>query len=324
MGSPVPTGGEQTAGYRGRFAPSPTGPLHFGSLIAAVASFADARAAGGAWLVRMEDLDRPREVPGAAGRILDTLSAFGLHWDGEVLYQNSRSEAYEAALARLAEAQLTYPCVCSRAEVAAAGRTGPEGPIYPGTCRNRIPEGRPPRAVRLRTDGALIRFSDRIQGPQRQVVAESVGDFVIRRADGIHAYHLAVVLDDAFQGITQVVRGADLLASTPRQILLQRSLGVPTPIYAHVPLALGPDGRKLSKSLASAPVDPADPLPALHRAWGFLGQHPLGRVGSPSAFWSLAIPCWRIDRVPPRPSAAWGSFAQTATAAAADRSFVLR
>jgi glutamyl-Q tRNA(Asp) synthetase len=318
MGSPASPGGEQTAGYRGRFAPSPTGPLHFGSLIAAVASFADARAAGGTWLVRMEDLDRPREVPGAARRILDTLAAFGLHWDGEVRYQSNRGEAYEAALMRLAEAGLTYPCGCSRSEIAATGRVGPEGPIYPGTCRDRVPDGRTPRALRLRTEGALIRFSDRIQGPQRQAVAESVGDFVIRRADGIHAYHLAVVLDDAWQGVTRVVRGADLLTSTPRQILLQRSLGLPTPDYAHVPLALGPDGRKLSKSLASAPVDPADPLPALHRAWDFLGQRPLGRVASSTAFWALAIPSWRIDRVPPRPSVASDSFADPAPSA--DRS----
>ena len=305
MGSPVPPGSGRTMTYRGRFAPSPTGPLHFGSLIAAVASFADARAAGGAWLVRMEDLDRPREVPGAARRILDTLAAFGLHWDGEVLFQKSRTEAYESALDRLAEVRLTYPCGCSRAEVAAAGRSGPEGPIYPGTCRAGVPEGRSARAQRLRTEGARIGFVDRIQGPQHQVLAETVGDFVVRRADGIHAYHLAVVLDDAWQDITRVVRGADLLASTPRQILLQRVLDLPTPEYAHVPLALGPDGRKLSKSLASAPVDPADPLPALRRAWDFLGQVPLGRVESPLSFWSRAIPSWRMDRVPARHCSAW-------------------
>ncbi len=307
MGASAPPDRDHLDGYRGRFAPSPTGPLHFGSLIAAVASLAAARAQGGVWLVRMEDLDRPRELPGAARQILDTLAAFGLHWDGGVLYQSNRTEAYEAAMTRLAESDLTYPCACSRSQVAAAGHFGPEGAIYPGTCRSGLSQDHQDRALRLRTDGPEIRFVDRIQGAQRQVVAESVGDFVIRRADGIHAYHLAVVLDDAWQGITQVVRGADLLASTPRQILLQGALGLPTPAYAHVPLALGPDGRKLSKSLASAPVDPADPLPALRRAWAFLGQVPVGSVGSPGQFWSQAIPLWRIDRVPPRLSTTLGS-----------------
>lgn len=295
------------ARYRGRFAPSPTGPLHFGSLIAAVASFADARAQGGVWWVRMEDLDRPREAPGAARRILDTLATFGLHWDDAVLYQSTRAEAYEEALARLTGLGLTYPCACSRSQVASAGRRGAEGPIYPGTCRPGLHPDQAGRTLRLRTDGPEIRFSDRIQGPQRQVVAELVGDFVIRRADGIPAYHLAVVLDDAWQGVTQVVRGADLLASTPRQILLQQALGLPTPTYAHVPLALGPDGRKLSKSLAAAPVDSADPMPTLRRAWSFLGQVDLGRLPSPEAFWSRAIPQWRLERVPPLPSVPWGA-----------------
>jgi glutamyl-Q tRNA(Asp) synthetase len=307
MGPSAPRDRARPNSYRGRFAPSPTGPLHFGSLIAAVASFADARAQGGIWLVRMEDLDRPRERPGAARQILDTLAAFGLHWDGEVLYQSNRSEVYEEALTRLAESNLTYPCACSRSQVASAGRLGPDGPIYPRTCRSGVPVGRRARALRLRAEGPEIRFADRIQGAQAQVVAESVGDFVVRRADGIHAYHLAVVLDDAWQGINQVVRGADLLASTPRQILLQQALGLPTPAYAHVPLALGPDRRKLSKSLASAPVDPADPLPALRRAWEFLGQVPLGSAGSAGLFWSQAIPLWHIDRVPPRFSTTLGS-----------------
>lgn len=300
MGASAPFGTQRAAGYRGRFAPSPTGPLHFGSLVAAVASLADARAAGGAWLVRMEDLDRPREVPGAARQILHSLAAFGLHWDGEVLHQSTRTHAYQGALAELSAAGLTYECGCSRGRVAASGRMGPEGPIYPGSCRNTTPEGQGPHALRLRTEGPEIRFSDRIQGPQGQLVAEALGDFVVRRADGIHAYHLAVVLDDAWQGITRVVRGADLLASTPRQILLQRALGLPTPDYAHVPLVLGPDGRKLSKSLASAPLDPTDPLPALRLAWDFLGQVPLGHTGSPGQFWSRAIERWRIDRVPVR------------------------
>lgn len=284
---------------RGRFAPSPTGRLHFGSLIAAVASFADARAQGGEWLLRMEDLDRVREVPGAAQDIMDTLAAFGLDHDGAPVFQSERTDAYAQALDRLAALGLVYGCACSRAQVA---RRGPEGHIYPGTCRGAKLPDRPGVALRLIADGPPVRFHDLIQGEQEQEVDTWVGDFVVRRADLIHAYQLAVVVDDAWQGIDRVVRGADLLHSTPRQILLQRLLGLPTPVYAHVPLALGPDGRKLSKSLACAPVDPADPLPALLRAWSFLGQPPLPRPGSVAQFWGSAIARWRIGRVPARVS----------------------
>lgn len=283
---------------RGRFAPSPTGALHFGSLIAAVASRAQALAHGGEWFVRMEDLDRPREVPGAARALLDTLLALGLEWHGPVIYQSARTDVYEAALSRLADCGLVYPCGCTRSEIAAAGPLGPEGPIYPGTCRNGLPPGREARALRLRTGPGKIRFRDLIQGAQLQDVALTAGDFVLRRADGIHAYQLAVVVDDAWQGIDQVVRGADLLLSTPRQILLQRALGLPSPIYAHVPLALDSAGRKLSKSLASAPVDPSDPLPTLRRAWSWLGQVPAPARCSVADFWTHAIAHWRIDRVP--------------------------
>lgn len=285
--------------YRGRFAPSPTGPLHFGSLLAAMASYADARACGGSWLVRMEDIDRPREVPGAAANILKTLKSLGLEWDEPIVYQRDRTEAYAVALASLTRQGRTYPCGCSRAEIARHGRPGPEGPVYPGTCRHGLPPGRQPRSLRIKTDAHPLRFTDRIQGEQTQSVRDSVGDFVLRRADGIHAYQLAVVVDDAWQGITHVVRGADLLGSTPRQILLQRALGAAQPSYAHIPLMLDEQGRKLSKSLASAPVDAADPLPALHRAWTCLGQTPLGHVGSPAEFWRRAIATWRIDEVPP-------------------------
>ncbi|AFL75837.1 tRNA glutamyl-Q(34) synthetase GluQRS [Thiocystis violascens] len=300
------------AGYRGRFAPSPTGPLHFGSLLAAVASYADARAHAGAWLVRMEDLDRAREVPGAADGILRTLQAFGFVWDEPVLFQRHRSDAYQSALDRLAARGLTYPCGCSRAEIARLGLPGREGPIYPGTCRTAgLPPGRLPRTVRLRAPAPPIAFVDRIQGAQEQSIAEAVGDFVLRRADGIHAYQLAVVVDDAWQGITQVVRGADLLLSTPRQILLQRFLDLLQPDYAHVPLAVDTEGRKLSKSLAAAPVDPSDPLPALRRAWELLGQKALplesSRRGCPiEHFWSQASARWRIERVPASASIAIG------------------
>ncbi|OOG26181.1 tRNA glutamyl-Q(34) synthetase GluQRS [Thioalkalivibrio denitrificans] len=258
--------------YIGRFAPSPTGPLHFGSLVAAVASWLDARRHGGRWLVRMEDLDPPREVPGAADAILRSLEAFGLHWDGPVLYQSTRGEAYEAALLQLGKAGHAFDCGCSRREVAQAGLPGLDGPIYPGTCRGGLPPGKRARAARLRTEPGIIEFADRVQGVVAQDVAREVGDFVIRRADGYFAYQLAVVVDDAFQGITHVVRGLDLLDSTPRQILLQRLLGLPTPHYLHHPLVLTPEGEKLSKQTGAPPVDMSDPVPALIRALEFLGE----------------------------------------------------
>jgi glutamyl-Q tRNA(Asp) synthetase len=301
--------------YRGRFAPSPTGALHFGSLIAALASYADARAHAGEWLVRMEDLDRTREIPGAADAILRTLQACGFRWDGPPVYQSRRTHAYAAALEQLTERGLTYPCACSRTEIARLARDGSEGPIYPGTCRGGLPPGRLARAIRLRTYPGDTRFQDRIQGDQRQDVAAAVGDFVLRRADGIHAYQLAVVVDDAWQGIDQVVRGADLLASTPRQLVLQQALGLPHPTYAHVPLAVDHAGRKLSKSLAAAPVDPADPLPALLRAWTWLGQTPPIARCTLNGFWGHALRTWSCARVPviacacidPDPSASIGT-----------------
>ncbi len=288
--------------YRGRFAPSPTGPLHLGSLLAAVASFADARAHRGTWLVRIEDLDRTRALPGAACDILNTLDAFGLHWDEPVVYQRERTGAYADALAALAALDLIYPCGCSRTEIARAGKAGPEGPVYPGTCRFGLPKGRVARAERFIVWPGRIAFEDRIQGSQEQQVRDSVGDFVLRRADGLHAYQLAVVVDDAWQGITHIVRGADLLLSTPRQIMLQRALECPRIRYAHVPLVLDATGRKLSKSLAAAPVDPRAPLLALHLAWNLLGQdQPPGDLWVDD-FWDWAIPRWRIDRVPNRGS----------------------
>ena len=252
-----------TPRYRGRFAPSPTGDLHFGSLVAALGSWLVARRAGGDWLVRMEDLDPPREVPGAAQRQLQALDAFGLEPDEPVLWQGQRSDAYAAALAQLLDAGLAFECRCSRTDLAAAG----------GIHRRCVAAdaGRP-AAVRLRVPEVRIAFDDALQGRQAQDLATGVGDFVLRRADGPWAYQLAVVVDDAAQGITQVVRGADLLDSTPRQIFLQRQLGLPTPGYLHLPVALDADGRKLSKSLAALPVDPSRPLPALAAAWSFLGQ----------------------------------------------------
>jgi len=295
--------------YRGRFAPSPTGPLHFGSLVAAVGSHADARARGGDWLVRIEDLDRPRESPGAAAAILRALEALGMSWDGPVLYQSRRSEAYRAALDRLTAAGLTYPCGCTRKEIAdsalrfdaraADARAGGPGElVYPGTCRNRLAPGRAPRAVRCRVDDATIEFADAVQRVVRQNLAHDVGDFVLLRADGIYAYQLAVVVDDAEQGITDVVRGADLLDSTPRQIRLQRALGFPTPHYCHLPVAADANGEKLSKQTRAAPVDPGRPAAALQRALAFLGHAPPPGPTDVRSLWDWAIEHWDRARIP--------------------------
>lgn len=269
------------AAYRGRFAPSPTGPLHAGSLVAALASWLDARAAGGAWLVRIEDVDQPRCVPGAGEFILQQLATCGLLPDEPPVWQSARNALYEAALARLLSAGQAYPCACSRKEIdlalAAQGqvheRHGER--VYPGTCRAGL-QGRAARAWRLRTDlpangGPRLAWHDRRLGPQCQDVAAEVGDFVLKRADGLWAYQLAVVVDDADQGITHVVRGEDLADNTPRQILLQRLLGLATPSYLHTPLVLAADGQKLSKQNGAQALDLSDPLAALRLAARALG-----------------------------------------------------
>ena len=288
--------------YRGRFAPSPTGPLHFGSLVAAVASYLEARAHGGEWLVRMEDLDKPREIPGAATGILRTLEACGMRWDGPVVYQSTRNEMYDAALARLRETGRVYPCACTRREIADSAIDGIDGPVYPGTCRNGLAVNKTARAWRVDTRDTLIEYEDCIQGPQRQHLENDVGDFVLLRADGVFAYQLAVVVDDADQGITEVVRGADLLDSTPRQIYLQRLLGAPTPRYCHVPVAVNERGEKLSKQTLAAPVDDARPLPALVNALRFLGQQPPDNLAdtTPGEFWQWALGHWQLARIPRR------------------------
>ncbi len=242
----------------GRFAPSPTGPLHLGSLVAAVGSWLFARRAGGRWLVRMEDLDNPRVVPGSADEILRALERYGLTWDGDVVYQSRRIALYDDALATLRAKSLVYDCACSRADLqrAASAPVGRE-PVYPGTCRLGLPPGRAARAVRFRAPKTIIAFDDMVLGHIEEDVFETTGDFVVRRADGVYAYQLAVVVDDAAQGITQVVRGADLLPSTARQIALQQALDLPTPSYAHLPLVVHADGSKLGKR------DGALPLPSL-------------------------------------------------------------
>ena len=278
----------------GRFAPSPTGDLHFGSLIAAVASFAQARASGGQWLVRIEDIDPPRAVPGSAERILADLGRFNMRSDQPVLYQGDRTAAYRSAVQQLLDQGLAYWCGCSRADL-------PQSGVYPGTCRHGLPFGRRRRSVRLAVPRQAVRFTDLVQGEVSEDLQETVGDFVIWRADGLPAYQLAVVVDDAFQGITEVVRGADLLESTARQIHLQRSLGLPTPSYAHHPVALGANGLKLSKRLGSDPIAAAAPARTLQMALQFLGQPcPEGPEieANLEATWRWALANWRLARVP--------------------------
>ena len=286
--------------YRGRFAPSPTGPLHFGSLVAAVGSFLEARTRGGEWLVRMEDLDPPRVAPGAAGSILRALRACGLEWDGAVVHQSARSEAYHCALHRLRQAGLVYPCVCSRREIADSAVAGGEGPIYPGTCRGGLPAGKTARALRLSTLGAAVDFEDAVQGRTTHDLERESGDFILYRADEVYAYQLAVVVDDAEQGITDVVRGADLLGSTPRQLYLQRLLALPRPRYAHLPVAVNAAGEKLSKQTHAAPLDAARPVRALVAALAFLGQQPPAELarGTVKQFWDWALANWSLAKVP--------------------------
>ena len=292
----------------GRFAPSPTGPLHFGSLIAALASCCDARKLGGRWLVRIEDVDTPRTRRGAADAILATLERYGFQWDGPVVRQSERTSLYAGALEQLRADGAVYECACTRREnaLAPAGAGGEH--IYPGTCRNGIPgdrRDRTTRAWRTRVPvdpaAATIAWRDRLQGAQSQDLAHEVGDFVVRRADGLFAYQLAVVVDDAAQGVTHVVRGADLLTSTPRQILLQRALGLSVPAYLHHPVALDRDGAKLSKETRAARL-PDDPMPALLAAWQFLDQ-PQGsgtaRPASVAEFWTHALAAFDPARLSP-------------------------
>lgn len=333
--------------YRGRFAPSPTGSLHFGSLVAAVGSYLEAKSRQGEWLLRIEDLDSPRALPGAAKEILHTLEALGMGWDGEVIYQSQRNAAYQAALARLGEQGLTYPCLCSRKEIADSSITGigralerrtrdpakrgsgserdaatafhgdriplrgrtflqkallrpaRSRPVYPGTCRNNFPDGNKIGSLRVRTDNNMIEFEDVLQGKIRQHLESDIGDFVLRRADGVYAYQLAVVVDDAEQSITHVVRGADLLDSTPRQIYLQQLLGYPTPAYLHLPVAVNTQGEKLSKQTRAAPIDATRPLPYLLAAVRFLGQHPPAELaeGNVALFWQWARENWQSGSI---------------------------
>ncbi|MDX5446364.1 MAG: tRNA glutamyl-Q(34) synthetase GluQRS [Zoogloeaceae bacterium] len=289
--------------YVGRFAPSPSGPLHFGSLVAAAASWFDARSAGGRWLLRIDDVDTPRCVPGAAEDILATLQRFGFEWDASPVWQSLRLPAYRAAFERLREAGQLFPCACSRKELADSALASDGSRVYPGTCRSGLPAGREPRAWRVRVQGTLD-FDDAIQGPQHEELVRDVGDFVVLRADGLFAYQLAAVVDDADAGVTDIVRGADLLASTSRQIVLQRLLGLATPRYAHVPVVVDMAGDKLSKQTLAQPVDILPPAAALHAALDFLGQDPPAELArAPLAevhAWGIAH--WCLEAVPRAPS----------------------
>ena len=289
--------------YRGRFAPSPTGPLHFGSLVAAVGSYLDAKHHQGQWLVRIEDLDTPRTVKGAADNTLRTLETFGLHWDEALLYQSQRTAAYEEALQKLQSTGAVYSCACTRKEIADSALHGIEGQIYPGTCRNGIPSGREGRAWRVRTNinlsPGVAQFDDTLQGRITQHLENEIGDFVVKRADGLFAYQLAVVVDDAQQGITHVVRGADLLASTPRQLYLQRLLGLTTPAYMHLPVAVNAQGEKLSKQTLAAPVDAHNISGTLWRTLEFLRQQPPAELASckQEEILEWAIANWDKDKL---------------------------
>ena len=298
--------------YIGRFAPSPTGPLHFGSLVAAVASYCDAKANAGKWLVRMEDLDRPREVSGAADDILHSLEAFGFEWDDEVYYQSKRDGLYAEALNQLQKQALIYPCTCTRKEIADSSHSvGIDGLIYPKTCFNHAPNTSIHAAYRALVLDENITFLDAIQGEITQNMARDVGDFILKRADGLFAYQLAVVVDDAAQGVTHIVRGADLLNSTPRQIYLQQLLGfsnlnMSTPHYAHIPIATNHAGEKLSKQTHAEPIGISSETPsrfATHQlvdALRFLGQLTPEELKNTTLaeVWRWAIANWKISCVP--------------------------
>ncbi len=298
----LPTPPAPASVYRGRFAPSPTGPLHLGSLVAAVGSYLDARTQGGEWLLRMEDVDTPRNVPGAADDILKTLAAFGFEWDGPVLYQSARFDAYVEALAQLKRSGKAYGCACSRKEIAdSATRPAVDGGLaYPGLCRDGLPPGRAARAWRLRVNDDEIEFDDRVQVRIAQHLETDVGDFVLLRADGLFAYQLAVTVDDEFQRISQVVRGADLLASTPRQIWLQHCLGFATPAYAHLPVAANAAGEKLSKQTLARALAVDQAAAELVWALNFLGQPAPAELARArlAEVWAWALENWSFAAIP--------------------------
>jgi glutamyl-Q tRNA(Asp) synthetase len=284
--------------YRGRFAPSPTGPLHFGSLVTAIASYLQARAKNGEWLIRIEDIDPPRELAGADQEILQTLDAHGFEWDEEPMWQSTRLEAYEQALKGLHDQNLAYICHCTRKGLSATAQRGPLGLIYPGTCKQRQHPYSTERATRIRTDGALIRFHDQLQGNVELNLEQDVGDFLLRRGDGLIAYHAAATVDDEFQGITEVVRGHDLCLSSPCHIHLQKLLGYNSPNYMHLPVAVNTDGQKLSKQSYATPLASHDAAANLVRGLSFLEQKPPTDLESApiGEIW-----CWATENWSPAP-----------------------
>ncbi|MEN8205046.1 MAG: tRNA glutamyl-Q(34) synthetase GluQRS [Pseudomonadota bacterium] len=286
--------------YRGRFAPSPTGPLHFGSLLAATGSYLDARHQQGKWLLRIEDLDPPREIAGASDSIIRTLEQLGMTWDGPISYQSQRSHLYEDALDLLRQQDCLYDCGCSRKEIADSAVQTEAGPVYPGTCRKGLAPGRSPRSVRVRVDPAEISVRDRLQAPLQQQLASEVGDFIVRRFNKLFSYQLAVAVDDGAQQINHVVRGADLLDSTPRQMYLQRLLGLPTPAYLHLPVAVKTDQAKLSKQTFAQPVAADDRHSAVIDALRFLHQElpDSPHDASRDELWQWAIDHWDVTALP--------------------------
>jgi glutamyl-Q tRNA(Asp) synthetase len=289
-----------TNNYVGRFAPSPTGPLHFGSLIAAAGSYLDARAHNGLWLLRIDDIDPPREQPGATAGILRTLEQFGFEWDGEVLLQSTRNQAYREALQQLQHDGRVFFCACSRKQIAEEGDS-----IYPGTCRLRINAPADSHySIRIRIGAGKTGFTDLIQGAYAQNLDKEVGDFVLLRRDGFYSYHLACSVDDAFQGVTHVVRGVDLMDSTPRQIRLQQLLSLPIPCYAHLPVATNADGQKLSKQNLARPLDIERRIQLLWDALHFLRQQPPPdlKTADLKSIWDWALANWSLDNVPKVPT----------------------
>lgn len=285
--------------YVGRFAPSPTGPLHIGSLLAAMASYLQARAAKGRWLVRMEDLDPPREQAGAADDILRTLEAFGFEWDDNVLYQHTRSEHYEAALQQLADRELIYYCQCSRKQIAAQAQTGVNGPVYPGTCR-QLKHNR--GAIRIQVPDKLYTIADSVQPALEHNLRQETGDFILKRADGLYAYQLAVVIDDADQHITEVVRGSDLFTLTPAQVFLQQTLGLTTPAYVHLPVIINQAQQKLSKQTGARAIRPEQASSLLYDCLHFLHQNPPTELAheTPDQIWRWAMAHWDLSKLPAR------------------------
>jgi len=284
--------------YIGRFAPSPTGPLHFGSLVAAVASYCDAKAKQGQWLLRIENVDTTREVKGAAQGMIECLEAYGFEWDGDILFQNQRSAIYQDYLDKLIDLGLAYPCQCTRKAIADMNPDiGLEGYLYPGTCRHNKPAHGDSHAWRMPVGDQTVAFHDRTVGLMTHNMARDIGDFILKRADGIYSYHLAVAADDALQGVTHIVRGEDLLHSTSRQLLIQQALDLPTPRYKHIPVVKNDDGEKLSKQTLATAIDPSDAVTNLYQAFDFLHLNPAPALlkASLPEVWQWGIHHWPTD-----------------------------